>query len=176
MCPYHHSVKRNVILGKRGTSVLRESWGLVLAEKLEFCIMEAIEFKFEERLVTKAVGLPQEGFDLVVDAFHPAVVDAVLPPVQDSTSMDGESFGQLLHSNHAALVSVQHGCGGSPLRAKIAAEPGGKLSRRRPSAVAPKGSALLLELPWGEKPSRGAFGARRQGEARDSPCFCAINP
>src|ERR1019366_6900858 len=77
--------------------VLRESWGLVLAEKLEFCIMEAIEFKFEERLVTKAVGLPQEGFDLVVDAFHPAVVDAVLPPVQDSTSMDGESFGQLLH-------------------------------------------------------------------------------
>src|ERR1017187_3444360 len=97
MCPYHHSVKRNVILGKRGTSVLRESWGLVLAEKLEFCIMEAIEFKFEERLVTKAVGLPQEGFDLVVDAFHPAVVDAVLPPVQDSTSMEGESFGQLLH-------------------------------------------------------------------------------
>src|ERR1035441_3047844 len=77
--------------------VLRESWGLVLAEKLEFCIMEAIEFKFEERLVTKAVGLPQEGFDLVVDAFHPAVVDAVLPPVQDSTSMEGESFGQLLH-------------------------------------------------------------------------------
>src|ERR1035441_2600801 len=48
-------------------TVLRESWGLVLAEKLEFCIMEAIEFKFEERLVTKAVGLPQEGFDLVVD-------------------------------------------------------------------------------------------------------------
>src|ERR1035441_5426804 len=83
--------------------VLRESWGLVLAEKLEFCIMEAIEFKFEERLVTKAVGLPQEGFDLVVDAFHPAVVDAVLPPVQDSTSMEGESFGQLLHLTNARV-------------------------------------------------------------------------
>src|ERR1017187_8521393 len=83
--------------------VLRESWGLVLAEKLEFCIIEAIEFKFEERLVTKAVGLPQEGFDLVVDAFHPAVVDAVLPPVQDSTSMEGESFGQLLHLTNARV-------------------------------------------------------------------------
>src|ERR1035441_10826064 len=65
--------------------------------------MEAIEFKFEERLVTKAVGLPQEGFDLVVDAFHPAVVDAVLPPVQDSTSMEGESFGQLLHLTNARV-------------------------------------------------------------------------
>lgn len=66
--------------------------------------------------------------------------------------------------------------GVTPLRAKIVAEPGGKLSCRRRSAVAPKGSALLLELSWGEKASRGAFGARRPGEARDSPCFCVINP
>ena len=37
----------------------------MLAEKLEFRIMEAIEFGSQECLVTKAVGLPQEGFDLV---------------------------------------------------------------------------------------------------------------
>jgi len=37
--------------------VLPESLGLMLAEKVEFSIMEAIEFESKERLVTKAVGL-----------------------------------------------------------------------------------------------------------------------
>src|SRR5271169_5133138 len=35
--------------------VLPESWGLKLSEKLEFSIMEAIEFESKERLVAKAV-------------------------------------------------------------------------------------------------------------------------
>jgi len=40
-----------------GKWVLPESLGLMLAEKVEFSIMEAIEFESKERLVTKAVGL-----------------------------------------------------------------------------------------------------------------------
>ena len=65
--------------------------------------MKAIESEDEVTLIAQAIGLAQERFDFVVDAFHPAVVDAVLPPVQDSTSMDGESFGQLLHLTNARV-------------------------------------------------------------------------
>ena len=37
--------------------VLPGSWGLMLSKKLEFSVMEAIEFKSKKRLVTQAVGL-----------------------------------------------------------------------------------------------------------------------
>ena len=77
----------------------------MLAEKLELGVMKAIEFKPKERLVTQSVGLAQEGFDLVVDALHSAVVDAMFPPVQDSASMEREGFGQLLHLANARVDS-----------------------------------------------------------------------
>jgi len=45
------------MVGTTAIMVLPESLGLMLAEKVEFSIMEAIEFESKERLVTKAVGL-----------------------------------------------------------------------------------------------------------------------
>ena len=43
--PLARFIRRNRRHVAQTQRVLRESWGLVLAEKLEFCIMEAIEFK-----------------------------------------------------------------------------------------------------------------------------------
>ncbi len=50
--------------------------------------MEAVEFEGEEALIAEAIGLTEEGFDFVVDAFHATIADAVFPP---STPLEGEA-------------------------------------------------------------------------------------
>jgi hypothetical protein len=47
-------------------------------------MMEAVEFEREVTFVAQAVSLTQECFDLVVDAFHAAVADPVVPPVENA--------------------------------------------------------------------------------------------
>ena len=45
--------------------------------------MKAIEFESEVALIAQAIGLAQQGFDFVIDAFHAAVVDPMVPPAHD---------------------------------------------------------------------------------------------
>jgi hypothetical protein len=46
--------------------------------------MQAIEFENEVTLVAQPVGLAQERLNLIIDAFHPAIVDPLLPPGQNA--------------------------------------------------------------------------------------------
>jgi len=63
--------------------------------------MQAVKFECEEALVAEAIGLAQEGFDFVVDAFHPSVADPVFPPRKDAAGMAQKGLAQLLHLAHA---------------------------------------------------------------------------
>jgi hypothetical protein len=46
--------------------------------------MEAVKFEGEEAFVAEAIGLAEEGFDFVVDAFHASITDAMFPPRESS--------------------------------------------------------------------------------------------
>jgi len=39
--------------------------------------MEAVKFEGEEALVAEAIGLAEEGFDFVVNAFHASVAEGL---------------------------------------------------------------------------------------------------
>ena len=67
------------------------------SEKFVSGNVKAIEFEHEVALVAQAVGLAQQGFDLIVDAFHPSVVDAGFPPGEDATGVAQQGFAQLHH-------------------------------------------------------------------------------
>src|ERR1035438_6291168 len=67
--------------------------------------MQAIEFKNEVTLVAQPIGLAQERRDLVVDAFHSAIVDPLLPPGQNAALVTEESLGQLHHLADSRLSS-----------------------------------------------------------------------
>ena len=58
--------------------------------------MKAIEFESEVAFVAQAVSLAQQRYDLVVDAFHPAVADPVFPPVKNAARVQRQCLGQLL--------------------------------------------------------------------------------
>ena len=63
-------------------------------------MMERIQFEGEEAFVAEAIGLAEEGFDFVVDAFHASVADAVLPPGEDAAGVAQQGLAQLLHLAH----------------------------------------------------------------------------
>src|SRR5208337_4612968 len=66
--------------------------------------MEAEKSEDQVTLVTQAVGLPQKRFDLIVDAFHAAIVDPVCPPGEDSAFVTEKGLGQLAHLANARFV------------------------------------------------------------------------
>ena len=59
--------------------------------------MKAIEFENEVTLVAQPIGLPHKRLDLVIDTFHSAIVDPLLPPGQNAALVTEESLGQLHH-------------------------------------------------------------------------------
>jgi hypothetical protein len=67
------------------------------SEKFLSGVMKAIEFENEVTLVTQPIGLSQERLDLVIDAFHSAIADPLLPPRQNTAFVTEESLGQLHH-------------------------------------------------------------------------------
>src|SRR5512139_3932260 len=67
--------------------------------------MQAIEFEKEVTLVAQPIGLAQERLNLIIDAFHPAIVDPLLPPGQNAAFVTEESLGQLHHLADSRLSS-----------------------------------------------------------------------
>jgi hypothetical protein len=55
--------------------------------------MEVEQAENKEAFVAQAIVLAEHGYDLVIDAFHAAIADAVVPPVEDAAGVGGDSFG-----------------------------------------------------------------------------------
>jgi hypothetical protein len=66
-------------------------------------MMKAMEFKNEVAFIAQAIGLAQERFDFIVDAFHPAVVDPVFPPGEDAGFMNQQGLCHWHHLAHPGL-------------------------------------------------------------------------
>src|ERR1039458_591358 len=66
--------------------------------------MEAEKSEDQVTLVTQPIGLSQKSLDLVVDAFHSAVVDPVCPPGEDAAFVAEKGLGQLSHLANARFV------------------------------------------------------------------------
>ena len=66
--------------------------------------MEAEKSEDQVTLVTEPIGLPQERLNLVVDAFHSAVVDPVCPPGKNAAFVAEQGLGQLPHLANARGV------------------------------------------------------------------------
>ncbi len=90
------SEKRRIRNQRRQNSrikVLPGSWVLgacdLAACELERGFVKAEEAEDEEAFIPQAVVEAEHGVDLVVDAFHPPVAEAVLPPVEDAGGVAG---------------------------------------------------------------------------------------
>ena len=59
-------------------------------------MMQAVKFEGEEAFVTEAIGLAEERFDFVVDAFHASVADAVLPPGEDAAGVAQQGLSEVV--------------------------------------------------------------------------------
>src|ERR1035441_288983 len=74
------------------------------SEKFLPGVMKTEESENQVTLVTQTIGLAKKCLDLIVDAFHAAVVDPVLPPGKNAALMAEESSGQLPHLANARFV------------------------------------------------------------------------
>src|ERR1035438_10537552 len=66
-------------------------------------MMKAEKFEGEEAFIAEAIGLTEESFDFVVDAFHASIANAMFPPCEDAAGMAQQGLAQLLHLAHARL-------------------------------------------------------------------------
>src|ERR1035438_9205254 len=67
-------------------------------------VMKTKEPENQVTLVTQTICLAKKCLDLIVDAFHAAVVDPVLPPCKNAALMAEESSGHLPHLADARFV------------------------------------------------------------------------
>src|SRR5664280_386737 len=67
-------------------------------------VMKTEEPENQVTLVTQTICLAEKCLDLIVDAFHAAVVDPVLPPCKNAALMAEESSGHLPHLADARFV------------------------------------------------------------------------
>src|ERR1035438_4026039 len=67
-------------------------------------VMKTKEPENQVTLVTQTICLAKKCLDLIVDAFHAAVVDPVLPPCKNATLMAEKSSGHLPHLADARFV------------------------------------------------------------------------
>src|ERR1017187_8779831 len=74
------------------------------SEKFLPGVMKTEESENQVTLVTQTICLAKKCLDLIVDAFHAAVVDPVLPPGKNAALMAEESSGQLPHLANARFV------------------------------------------------------------------------
>src|ERR1017187_7095510 len=82
-----------------------EWWGFMgSSEKFLPGVMKTEESENQVTLVTQTICLAKKCLDLIVDAFHAAVVDPVLPPGKNAALMAEESSGQLPHLANARFV------------------------------------------------------------------------
>src|ERR1035441_8492829 len=66
--------------------------------------MKTKEPENQVTLVTQTICLAKKCLDLIVDAFHAAVVDPVLPPCKNAALMAEKSSGHLPHLADARFV------------------------------------------------------------------------
>src|ERR1035438_8706532 len=82
-------------------------WAAVMEHLPEAAIPGVMKTKEPENqvtLVTQTICLAKKCLDLIVDAFHAAVVDPVLPPCKNATLMAEKSSGHLPHLADARFV------------------------------------------------------------------------
>src|ERR1017187_5092669 len=75
------------------------------SEKFLPGVMKTEESENQVTLVTQTICLAKKCLDLIVDAFHAAVVDPVLPPGKNAALMAEESSGQLPHLANSRIVA-----------------------------------------------------------------------
>ena len=83
----------------------------MLTHQLVFGQMNGHDFKLEELLVPKAVGLACHGFDLVVGPFHDAAGDGEQPPGEQTNLVPRQRLAQGFELRDAGV-----GGGGEPFR------------------------------------------------------------
>src|ERR1035437_4092745 len=85
-------------------SGVNSRWARGSSEKFLPGVMKTEESENQVTLVTQTICLAKKCLDLIVDAFHAAVVDPVLPPCKNAALMAEESSGHLPHLVDARFV------------------------------------------------------------------------
>jgi hypothetical protein len=76
----------------------------VSSEKFPSGPMKTEKSEDQVTFVTQTIGLSQESLDLIVNAFHSAVVDPGCPPGEDAALVTEERLGQLSHLANARFI------------------------------------------------------------------------